>query len=310
MLYENLTSFFDKPVKEFVKAGDVTDFSSTAVRLRCSYDDDHSIHSLLAELLEQPGIENLEALIFGLWMEGGEAVDVAPDPAIELLVSQKERLPNLKALFVGDIVSEENEISWIEQGNMSPLWAAFPRLEHFRARGGNDLKLGKIIHSALQTLIIETGGMNKSIVHEVLESQAPLSHLELWLGDENYGDTTSLSDFEPLLEGELFADLKSLSLNNSTYQDDIAAAVAQSVVVDRLDKLGLSMGALTDKGGQALLDSDRLAHLETLDLSHHYLSADMQKALAEKYPGVILANPQKPDDWGDGEMHYYIAVSE
>lgn len=309
MIHGNLTSFFDKPVSDFLTAGDVTDFAGTAVRLRCSYDQDNTLQELLSELLDQPGVENLEALIFGLWMEGGESYDVSPDPAIELLVAQKAKLPNLKALFVGDIVGEENEMSWIGQGNMSPLWAAFPRLEHFRARGGNDLRLGKIMHDTLDTLIIETGGMDKSTVHEVMEAQAPLSHLELWLGDENYGDTTSLSDFDPLFEGEVFPDLKSLSLNNSTYEDDLAGAVANSVIVDRLDQLALSMGALTDKGGQSLLTSDRLAHLKTLDLTHHYLSEDMQKDLSTKYPNVILADPQKPEVYGD-ETYHYIAVSE
>jgi len=251
MIHGNLTSFFDKPVQDFLKAGDVPDFSNVAVRLRCSYDEEHTLQTLLSDLLTQPGIENLEALIFGVWMDGGEAVDVTPDPAIELLVSQKEKLPNLKALFVGDTISEENEISWIEQGNMSPLWAAFPGLKQFRARGGNGLKLGKIIHNSLESLIIETGGMDRNTVHEVLEAQAPLSHLELWLGDENYGGSTALSNFEVLLDGEVLPELKSLYLNNSIYEDDLAIALSNSVIVDRLDTLGLSMGALTDKGGQA-----------------------------------------------------------
>lgn len=309
MISENLTSFFDKPVRDFLKAGDVTDFAGTAVRIRCEYDREDTLLSLLGDLLEQPGIEQLEALIFGLWMEGGESYDVSPNAALEMLVAQKEKLPNLKALFVGDIISEENEISWIGQGNMSPLWAAFPGLLEFRARGGNDLQLGKIIHDNLQTLIIETGGMNKSIVQEVMEAQAPLHHLELWLGEENYGDTTSLSDFDTLLGGTLFPELTSLNLNNSTYQDDLTTAVAQSAVVERLEKLGLSMGALTDKGGQALLDSDKLSHLSLLDLTFHYLSPDMQKALAAKYPNVVLDEVQEADEWG-GETHYYIAVSE
>ncbi len=309
MIQSNLTYFFNKPVQDFLKAGDVANFSGTAIRLRCAYDEDQTLQSLLAELLVQPGIENLEALIFGLWMEGGDSYEVTPNAAIELLVAQRDKLPNLKALFVGDIISEENEMSWIGQGDMSPLWAAFPALEHFRARGGNDLRLGKIVHDNLDTLIIETGGMDKSIVHEVMEAQAPLSHLELWLGADDYGDTTSLSDFAPLFDGEVFPDLKSLALNNSTYQDDIAAAAANSVVVDRLDRLALSMGALTDKGGQSLLQSDRLAHLKTLDLTYHFLSEESQMALSTKYPNVVLDDPQEPDKWDDN-LHYYIAVSE
>ncbi|MHA3916394.1 STM4015 family protein [Halovulum sp. GXIMD14793] len=308
-MFSNLTSFYDKPVRDFKTKGDVTDFAGTAVRLRCSYDEPHTVLSLLGELLEQPGIEQLEALIFGVWMENGESYDVSPDPAIELLVAQKHKLPNLMALFVGDIISEENEVSWIAQGDMSPLWAAFPKLEQFRARGGNGLKLGKIIHSNLSSVIIETGGMNKRTVQEMMEAQAPLTHLELWLGDEGYGDTTNLSDFDPLFEGEVFPELRSLYLNNSNYQNDLARAAANSVVVDRLQVLGLSMGELSDDGGQALLDSDRLSHLQKLDLTFHFLSKDMQAALKAAYPQVVLDDAQVPDEW-NGEQHLYVAVSE
>lgn len=308
MIYENLNSFFEKPVQNFTEAGDITDFSGIAVALRCEYGEDDTLHSLLAKLLEQPGIEQLEALVFGVWMEDGEAFGVGPNPALGLLVARKEKLPNLKALFVGDIVSEENEISWIEQGDMSALWGAFPQLQHFRARGGNGLKLGKIVHDNLKTLIIETGGMSKTVVDDVLQSQAPLTHLELWLGEENYGATTSLSDFDALLEGRVFPDLKSLHLNNSSYQNEIAAAVAKSVVVGQLQRLGLSMGTLSDEGGQALLDSQHLGHLDQLDLTFHFLSGEMQSNLKAKYPNVILDDPQKPDEL-QGETLYYIAYT-
>ncbi|MFN8512832.1 MAG: hypothetical protein U0841_09645 [Chloroflexia bacterium] len=69
-------------------------------------------------------------------------------------------MPRLTALFFGDIIVEESEISWIEQTDVSPLLAAFPQLEIFGVRGGNGLSFGQLRHDVLQTLIVETGGLS------------------------------------------------------------------------------------------------------------------------------------------------------
>jgi hypothetical protein len=53
-------------------------------------------------------------------------------------------LTNLRAIFLGDITYEENEISWIEQSDVSPLLRAYPALEVSRVRGGNSLEFSKI----------------------------------------------------------------------------------------------------------------------------------------------------------------------
>src|ERR1700730_15362911 len=154
---ENLTEFHGKPVRDFREAADISDFGACAPRVRCEYEDDNTTSDSLAVMLKQPGSQAIEALVIGLWCEGGEAVDVTPDEAIELLVARQDDLPNLKALFIGDIISEETEISWINQGDMSSLWGAFPKLEIFGARGGNGLRLGKINHGTLRRLVVESG---------------------------------------------------------------------------------------------------------------------------------------------------------
>ena len=43
-----------------------------------------------------------------------------------------DRLPALEALFLGDITFEQQEISWIQQSDISPLFLAFPRLRVLR----------------------------------------------------------------------------------------------------------------------------------------------------------------------------------
>ena len=304
MIRWNSADFLDKRVIDFAPGDSRDTFSDVAVRLRCSWDSDTVLEAQLHALLAQPGIEELEALVFGLWMQGGESYEVSPDPALELLVTAKDKLPNLRGLFVGDIVSEENEISWIGQGNMAPLWSAFPKLERFKARGSNDLRLGRIIHENLTHLTIESGGLPRSVTLEAFDAQAPLTHLELWLGDSGYGATTTLEDLQPLLDGELFPDLRYLGLRNCEFGDELAEAAANSAILGRVDVLDLSMGTMGDKGASALAASSQIAHLKTLDLSENYISDDSIDALVEKTPNLEY-NDQKTDT-----DYIYVSVSE
>jgi hypothetical protein len=76
---------------------------------------------------------------------------------------------------------------WIQQCDVSPLFAAYPRLEHFCVRGADGLSFGALRHDRLKSLIIQSGGLGANVVREVAADAPELEHLELWLGDENYG---------------------------------------------------------------------------------------------------------------------------
>jgi hypothetical protein len=76
-------------------------------------------------------------------------------------------------------------------------------------------------------------------------------------------------------------DLRHLGLCNSDIQDDIAAALAGAAVVAGLDSLDLSMGALSDDGGAALLTGQPLTHLRALYLRHHFMSEEMVERIRE-----------------------------
>jgi hypothetical protein len=309
MFTGNLEIFHGLSVMDFNSSGDIANFATTAPRIRCEYDGDHELSDLLGMLLDEPGIQQVRALVFGVWMEGGEATEVSPRPAIELLVANKAKLPNLEAIFFGDIVSEENEISWITNGDFSPVWAAFPRLVEFGTRGGNDLRLGKIRHAALKKLVIETGGLPAGVAREALDSDAPIKHLELWFGVEGHGLSTTIRDLEPLFSGNLFPNLKTLALRNCDFADEIAERLTRSPLLDRIEELDLSMGTLQDRGALALAGSGRLDHLKRLEITHHYVSADALKTLAAATPNLIADEALKPDTW-DGELHYYVSVAE
>ncbi len=308
-LYENLSEFAGLPVKDFREPGDIADFSNVAPRLRCTYDDNLTLRDFLAVMLDQPGVEKVQALVFGIWMENGEAMEATPQAAIEMMIAMRDQLPNLKGLFVGDIISEENEMSWITQTDLSAVWGAFPKLEVFGARGGNGLRLGKINHPNLQRLQVETGGLVQPVLREALEANAPLRHLEVWMGSQGYGANTSIDDFGGLMSGSLFPQLETLALKNCEYTDAIAQALAASPVLDRIAVLNLSLGTLTDAGAQALLDSGKLGQLRKLDISHHFVSPDMVAKLAGAVPVLSADDPQQPDHW-DGRDHYHVAVGE
>ncbi|MFD1048275.1 hypothetical protein ACFQ1S_23425 [Kibdelosporangium lantanae] len=102
--------------------------------------------------------------------------------------------------------------------------------------------------------------------------------------------------------------MRTLGLQNSDQQNDLARWAAESVVVQQLETLDLSMGTLTDEGAEPLL---KLTHLKALDLHHHYLSDEMAQRLREALPDVRvdLGGKQEPDRY-DGELSYYTAISE
>jgi hypothetical protein len=251
----------------------------------------------------------VRALIVGVW---GEAYDAKSDVVIDLILAAKDRLSALEALFIGDQEQEENEISWIEQSDVTPLLQAFPGLRVLGIRGGSELAFPAVRHTALRELRIETGGLPREVVQGIAASELPgLERLELWLGDPNYGGDTEVADLAPLLDGRALPVLRHLGLQNSPVQDEIAAAVAAAPVVAGLSSLSLSMGVLTDAGAEALLSGQPLGHLKRLDLHHHFLSDAMMHRLADALPGVEVdvSGQEEPEEYR-GEVWRYVAVAE
>jgi hypothetical protein len=260
---------------------------------------------LFTAFLERVETAEVTHLIIGYW--GAEYDDEAIDP-VPLLAGAADRLPNLRALFLGDIVMEQSEISWIEQSDITPLFSAFPGLEHLGVRGGGGLALEPFRAPALRTLRFETGGLPAGVVRAVGAGELPvLEHLDLWLGTANYGGDATVDDLAPILGGERLPSLRHLGLEDSEIQDEVAAAVAGAPVVARLESLSLAMGALTDLGAESLLSGQPLTHLKRLDLHHHFLTDPVMERLRAALPEVEvdLGDQQRSDrDWR------YVAVAE
>ena len=102
-----------------------------------------------------------------------------------------------------------------------------------------------------------------------------------------------------------------MGLTDSEIQDEITEAVFDSKYIDRITTLDLSMGSLTDKGGQILLDKiPEYPNIKQLELEYHYMSDEMMEKL-EALPGVQVnvEDQQEADDY-DGELYFYPMLTE
>jgi len=329
--HDHLTTFAGLPVIEFtlpeedgLRAEIPPDVENWAWRIALDYrDDDAGYPELLEAFLAEVDAGRVKALILGFW--NGEDMETDSADAYVPLVERAERFPALEALFIGDMTSDQIEVSWIFQSDPSPVLAAFPGLRVFGLRGTTNLEMAPLKHSALEELVLQGGGLPPQVVRAVGASELPaLTELQLYLGSRWYNGVATAEDLAPILEGRAgFPGLRHLGLLDSDNQDDIAAAVAHAPVVAQLETLDLSLGNLSDAGAAALISGQPLSHLKKLDLHHHYLTEEMMQRVWAAFPGVEvnLDEQETPSHHGiDGEEaedseqelrnQRYIAVSE
>lgn len=303
------------PLSEASGAGALPATGTVAWRLDCMADElefEEAWRRFLSTV--DPG--QVRALLIGPWWDE----DYVPfTPVVEAIASDAHRFPALRAVFLGDVDSEECQISWLEMCDITPVLEALPSLEELAVRGcgymepEEHLRLRPVRHEALTTLRVESGGLPAHFVRAVGASDLPaLEHLELWFGVSWYGGDATVPDLAPVLSGAGLPSLRHLGLQNSEIQDEIAAAVASAPVVARLDSLALSLGTLGDAGARALVEGQPLTHLSALDLRHHYVSAPLVSRIRDlcEQAGVRVDLDEAEDrDAGDDEARY-VAVSE
>lgn len=300
---QNASTFIGKRVVDFDPEKPAR--ADVVYRFRSDYDNNEVIPHL-EQFLASEAAAKSAAIIIGAWH--GDDSETDSSEVIATLVKGKARLPNLAAIYVGDMTSEENEMSWIHQSDLSPLLAAFPGLQLLRARGGSGLALSQPRHEQLRALALETGGMDVEVLRSVCTSNFPnLEYLELWLGTDEYGGNTSVSDLQPILSGRLFPKLRYLGLRNCQYADDLAGVVVNSPLLQRIETLDLSLGVLTDEGAQALLKLPPSPTLKKLNLHYNYISAELIRKL-KALPLTVDAS--KPSDMDGDEEWRFVAVGE
>ena len=328
---EYVKIFANRKVEEFDPRYGIADPVGIAYALRRDRSQkDKTIVEKFADLLQDSQAGKLEALVFGLWDKywawdepGGELSDSSV--VANLLIAAKDKLTSLKAVFLGDIPSDEFEISWIEQSNITPVLEAYPNLQMLQvrggtgllyARGGSALSFSPTRHDNLEVLVVETGGLSRQTIAQICALELPaLKHMELWLGCDLYGGNSSVEDLMPILAGKLFPNLTYLGLRNSEYSDKIAAALVESPVLEKIAVLDLSMGNLGDEAALAFLDCPAINQLDILNVSENFLAEDTIERLQQLDCRVIAENQKEAEEREyenekDYKYYRYCSVAE
>lgn len=247
-------------------------------------------------ILNDDELNNYDEIIIGIWGECCQGDDC--QKLIDMFVDNSSKFSHIKSLFVGDMESEECEVSWIEQGDYSKLFNALPNLEHLTIKGSNGLVLGDIVHNNLLSLEIICGGIPVSVINSIAKAKLPkLNKLILYIGIEDYGFDGTIDDIKSFLDTADFPSLKYLGLRDSEIQDEITEAVLNSKFIKQIDILDLSEGTISDKGGQLLLDNaPNLSNIKHIDLHYNYLSDDMIKKLSQKFKDINLDEQNEIDE--------------
>lgn len=309
MIYDHIETFYGKPVAQFdPKGGDID--PSNALKLSVDWEAaeaGQTMLSMLQSLAAHPKASAVEALIIGVWEE---AYETSAQVFIDFLVEHGDTFANLKALFVGEMIGEENEVSWIQQGNYNDIFATFKQLTHLQIRGSEGLSLGQVNHDKLQTVILETGGLPSKVLEQLAQGSLPeLTRLDLWLGTDDYGFDGELKHIEPFVDQSKFPKVTQLALCNSDLQDDICALVVNSDICGQLTKLDLSKGVMSDAGARLLFDNqDKLAKIN-LDVEDNFISEEMCEQL-EASTLIVQIGDQEDEDEDDGEVYRYVSVGE
>ncbi|WP_328492119.1 STM4015 family protein [Streptomyces sp. NBC_00414] len=325
-MIDYLTTLHGLPVHNFPEAGEesgpLPPVGEVAWRLARNQElgDVESFETCWHRFLDTVDSARVRALVLGAGAYGTDADGDGDSPAetAARLVAAADRLTGLEALYLADLSYEEGELSWIVQGDVTPILSAYPYLRELGVRGSGGgsegepgLRLAPVRHEHLRVLRLENGGLPGEVARGLAAGDLPgLRHLDLWLGEEDHGRTTTVADLAPLLDGDRLPALRHLGLQNCDMHDEVAVALAGAPVVARLTSLHLSLGTLGDVGAEALLGGQPLTHLQELDLYHHFLSDPMMRRMREALePFGVKVNLDGQEEADEDEPRY-IAVGE
>lgn len=268
-------------------------------------EDGVTIQDKIETYLETNNICEAKKLIIGAWEE---PFDCGPEDIIKYLVENKNKFPNVESMYIGDMDSEECEVSWITQSNLAPLLDVFP-LKTLKIKGSIDLRLENANSETLEKLIIISGGLGKNLLKDIVDAKFPnLMHLELYLGVDDYGFDGDMDDIIPFMIRENFPNVKYLGLKNSEKQDEICEEIFKSNILENLEVLDMSLGTLGDKGAELILENvGKIAHLSKLDLTYNYISDENIEKLQNKVNVLsteVLIDRDDADYDEDDEWRY------
>lgn len=304
----------EKLINEKVKKGYVETQEDEAKEMKVegkkfslSYEETEKEIVLLDKILKDKHLPEYKQIAVGCWDYEGDSCE----ELVKGLVEHKDKIEQLEGLFWGDIDQEEQEVSWIEQTDLSPLFDVLPRLSNLKIKGTNNLRLGQSARPQWKSLEIISGGLPSAVVEDIIKSDLPnLEKLVLYIGVDEYGFDGTLDTFRPLLSKEKFPKLTYLGLVNSEEEDNIVEMILQSDILPQLKVLDISAGVLKDEGAQLLLDNkEKIAHLEFVNMKYNYLSKEMIKKLQQELPMKLdTSDRQEPDGDDDEDDYWYFPL--
>jgi uncharacterized protein (TIGR02996 family) len=202
-------------------------------------------------------------------------------------------VPSLRVLYLGD--TSDWDISSTSTRMPSP--SAIPNLHALTLRGGSISLPDAIDHPELRSFTVETGGLGSANAEKIANARFPkLEELEIWFGDPNYGGATGPQGLEALFTANNIPNVKKLGLKNCAFTDAVVSMLIGSPLLRQITHLDLSMGNLSDRGVQQMLDAKaQFANLEALDVADNALTnalAANAKVLAKN---VSFGTEQDPD---------------
>ena len=246
----------EKTKKGYVETAEETarEMKVEAKKYTLSYDEYENNVNLLDKILKDKHLSEYKQITIGCWdYEGGDC-----SALLQGMIENKEKFAQIEGLFWGDIEQEEQEISWIEQADISPLLDAMPKLKDLKIKGTNNLRLGKTSRPELRSLEIISGGLPTEVVEDILGSDFPnLEKLILYVGVEDYGFEADIEIFRPLFSKERFPKLTYLGIVNSEEQDKIVEMFLESDILPQLETMDVSAGTLKDEGAPRSFDELR-----------------------------------------------------
>jgi hypothetical protein len=306
------TLFAHRNVLDFNAEIKISQPQNNAYALRANRWRDNEIsRKNICRFLQDKKVKEVEALIFGWIGSDGEI----PDP-IKFLIDNYNLLKSLKAIFLGDIKDQDYMISELLQGDIYPVLEIYQELEILHIRGSCIRFTKSCKCPSLRALRIESGGLGQEAILDLNNLELPnLEYLELWLGRKEYGGNSSVTDLMPIISGSKFPKLKYLGLRNCEYTDDIAYALSESLIMDQLIELDLSMGTLGDEAFSSLLYSPYVNKIDFMNVSQSFISNSFLK---EELPSFHLGfevnvNNQRLAEYQDeiiDKDHRYCVVAE
>ncbi len=295
----------NKLIAEKTKKGYVETAEETAREMKVeskkytlSYDEYENDVKLLDKILKDKHLPEYKQITVGCWDYEGEDCSAL----LEGMLEHKDKFAHLEGLFWGDIDWEEQEISWIEQTDLSPLLNALPKLKDLKIKGTNNLRLGQTSRPELRSLEIISGGLPTEVVEDILKSDFPnLEKLVLYAGVEDYGFEGDIEIFRPLFSKARFPKLTYLGIVNAEEQDEVVKMFLESDILPQLETMDISAGVLKDEGARLLLDNvDKIAHLKFINMRYNYLSREMKKKLQELPMKIDIAETEEAEEYSGG----------